>query len=214
MWLTQARPLKCELIVCLLMRQSCSQVSHGSLAEQWFSPLFADSWLSWKVGTGYSRLLRDPEQGPSDKSWVFCWRALGASAGHGHVVGSEYPGPPNRGFQTSPLPGLPRCFWCADLQLYKCEPSSLITLFLLLLLLPQKIIPGSWEGNRQEGQGSPNGGKRLQVPDIFISLKRQEEKTSDMSFLLYTNLKGGFSQQAVWPWHLVSPEANYSQTLI
>ena len=24
-----------------------------------------------------------------------------------------------------------------------------------------------WEGNRQEGQGSPNGGNRLQVPDIF-----------------------------------------------
>ena len=35
-----------------------------------------------------------------------------------------------------------------------------------------------WEGNRQEGQGSPNGGKRLQVPDIFISLKWQEEKPS------------------------------------
>ena len=33
-----------------------------------------------------------------------------------------------------------------------------------------------WEGNRQEGQGSPNGGKGLQVPDIFLSLKRQEEK--------------------------------------
>ena len=32
-----------------------------------------------------------------------------------------------------------------------------------------------WEGNRQEGQGSPGGERRLQVPDIFISLKRQEE---------------------------------------
>ena len=32
-----------------------------------------------------------------------------------------------------------------------------------------------WEGNRQEGQGSPNGGHSLQVSDIFISLKRQEE---------------------------------------
>ena len=32
-----------------------------------------------------------------------------------------------------------------------------------------------WEGNRQEGQWSPNGGNRLQVQDIFISLKRQEE---------------------------------------
>ena len=32
-----------------------------------------------------------------------------------------------------------------------------------------------WEGNRQEGQGSPNGANRLQVSDIFISLKRQEE---------------------------------------
>ena len=27
-----------------------------------------------------------------------------------------------------------------------------------------------WEGNRQEGQGSPNGGNRLRVSDIFFSL--------------------------------------------
>ena len=39
-----------------------------------------------------------------------------------------------------------------------------------------------WEGNRQEGQGSPNGGKRLQVPDIFISLKRQEETNQQYVF--------------------------------
>ena len=50
-----------------------------------------------------------------------------------------------------------------------------------------------WGGNRQEGQGSPNGGNSLQVSDIFISLKRQEEQTSNIFFLLYTNLKGGFS---------------------
>ena len=31
------------------------------------------------------------------------------------------------------------------------------------------------EGNRQEGQGSPKGGNRLQVSDTFISLKQQEE---------------------------------------
>ena len=35
-----------------------------------------------------------------------------------------------------------------------------------------------WEGHRQEGQGSANGGHRLQVSDVFyLSLKRQE-KTS------------------------------------
>ena len=32
-----------------------------------------------------------------------------------------------------------------------------------------KITGRIWEGNRQKGQGSPNGGKRLQVPDIFLS---------------------------------------------
>ena len=45
--------------------------------------------------------------------------------------------------------------------------------------LPQihmlKFWSWDWEGNRQEGQGSPNGGNSLQVSDIFISLKRQEE---------------------------------------
>ena len=33
-----------------------------------------------------------------------------------------------------------------------------------------------WEDNMQEGQRSPKGGNRLQVSDIFISFKRQEEK--------------------------------------
>ena len=33
---------------------------------------------------------------------------------------------------------------------------------------PRWIIPlESWESNRQEGQGSPNGGNRLQMSDIF-----------------------------------------------
>ena len=41
-------------------------------------------------------------------------------------------------------------------------------------ILQDMGIP-DWEGNRQEGQGSPNGGNKLQVPYIFISLKRQEE---------------------------------------
>ena len=50
-----------------------------------------------------------------------------------------------------------------------------------------------WEGNRHEGQGSPNGGNRLQVSDIFISLKRQEETNYRYFFLIYTNLKGSFS---------------------
>ena len=35
------------------------------------------------------------------------------------------------------------------------------------------------EGDRQEGQGSPNGGNRLQVSAIFyLCLKQQEEQTS------------------------------------
>ena len=46
-----------------------------------------------------------------------------------------------------------------------------------------------WEGTRQEGQGSANGGKRLQGPDIFLSLKSQEETNQRYFFLLYTNLK-------------------------
>ena len=39
-----------------------------------------------------------------------------------------------------------------------------------------------WEGNRQEGQGSLGGERRLQVPDIFISLKRQEETNQQYIF--------------------------------
>ena len=31
-------------------------------------------------------------------------------------------------------------------------------------------IAGYWEDNRQEGQWSPNGGNRLQLSDIFISV--------------------------------------------
>ena len=41
--------------------------------------------------------------------------------------------------------------------------------------LPLPLVLGSyWEGNRQEGEGSPNGGNMLQVSDIFyLSLKWQ-----------------------------------------
>ena len=44
-----------------------------------------------------------------------------------------------------------------------------------------------WEGNRQEGQGSPNGGNRLQVSDIFsLSLlsgrRKQTSVTSPTPF--------------------------------
>ena len=48
------------------------------------------------------------------------------------------------------------------------------------ILLPELVmrLPGEQgshtrEGNRQEGQGSPNRGNRLQVSDIFLSLKQQ-----------------------------------------
>ena len=52
-----------------------------------------------------------------------------------------------------------------------------------------------WEGNRQEGQWSPNGGNRLQVSDIFFSLSLaaggNKLQVLDFSFF-YTNLKRGF----------------------
>ena len=55
----------------------------------------------------------------------------------------------------------------------------------------------NWEGNRQEGQGSPNRGNSLQVSDIFfISLLsgRRKQATSVKIFfpLLYTNLNRSF----------------------
>ena len=45
-----------------------------------------------------------------------------------------------------------------------------------------RYLSGSEEGNRQEGQGSPGGEKRLQVPNIFISLKWQEERNQRYVF--------------------------------
>ena len=47
--------------------------------------------------------------------------------------------------------------------------------------------------NRREGQGSPNGGNSLQVSDILSLLIGRRKQNSDIFFLLYTNLKGGFS---------------------
>ena len=47
-----------------------------------------------------------------------------------------------------------------------------------------KGIISYWEGNRQEGQGSPNEGNRLWVSDIFsLSFKRQEETNKCQIFL-------------------------------
>ena len=42
--------------------------------------------------------------------------------------------------------------------------------------------------NRQEGQGSPNGENRLQVSDIFISLKREEETNKWYFFFFFPSL--------------------------
>ena len=56
----------------------------------------------------------------------------------------------------------------------------------------KEILRKNWKDNRQEGR-SPKGGNRLQVSDIFTSLKWQEETLEIFFFLLYTNLKGGLS---------------------
>lgn len=40
----------------------------------------------------------------------------------------------------------------------------------LVMRLPGELDSHTGEDNRQEGQGSPNRGDRLQVSDIFLSL--------------------------------------------
>ena len=59
--------------------------------------------------------------------------------------------------------------WCCyeELGYFQCEEKMDLCKF--------DSAGEYWEGNRQEGQGSPNGENSLQVSDIFISLKRQEE---------------------------------------
>ena len=60
------------------------------------------------------------------------------------------------------------------------------------LVLPDKIQDtqlnlkylGHWEGNRQEGQGPPNGRKRLQVSEIFFlsPLSSRRKQTTSVKF--------------------------------
>ena len=38
--------------------------------------------------------------------------------------------------------------------------------------LPKKSVHDDDEGSRQKGQGSPNGGNRLQVSDFFFFISR------------------------------------------
>ena len=61
-----------------------------------------------------------------------------------------------------------------------CCFSSIFLLFIYLVNIFQSYA--IQRVNRQEGQGSPNGGKRLQVPDIFSSLKQQEETNQQYFF--------------------------------
>ena len=70
-----------------------------------------------------------------------------------------------------------------------------------------------WEGNRQEDQGSPNGGNSLQVSDIFISLKWQEETNMIFFSSLYKFKRRFLLKYCVT---IITPgftEVNYSQTL-
>ena len=39
---------------------------------------------------------------------------------------------------------------------------------------------GSWECNRQEGQGSPDGGSRLQVSDVFSLFSSRRKQTTSV----------------------------------
>ena len=48
-------------------------------------------------------------------------------------------------------------------------------MFSYQLYFPFMNFSYMWKGNRQEGQRSPNRGNRLQVSDIFLFLKWQEE---------------------------------------
>ena len=59
-----------------------------------------------------------------------------------------------------------------------CCLSLLVNAFIMNGKTSQK----QWEGNRQEGQRSPNGGNRLQVPDIFNSLKGRRKQTGEIYF--------------------------------
>ena len=64
-----------------------------------------------------------------------------------------------------------------------CQASLSITnsrsLFRLTSI--ESVMPSNWEGNRQEGEGSPNGGNRLEVSNIFsLSLKWLEKQTTSV----------------------------------
>ena len=72
--------------------------------------------------------------------------------------------------------------------------------------------PGlNWEDNRQEGQGSPKGGNRLQVSDIFSLLSGRRKQVLDFFPSLYkfkeVSLKILCCHNETW-FHL-----NFSQTL-
>ena len=59
-----------------------------------------------------------------------------------------------------------------DTNRWKVLPCSWIE---RINIVKMTSLPRQWEGNRQEGKGSPKGGNSLQVSGIFLSLKWQEE---------------------------------------
>ena len=105
--------------------------------------------------------------------------------------GQQLPGPLPVGSSRQEYWGGVQLLPAGDLPNPRTEPSPPMSLLQpqtdSLPLAPSGKPKGVWEGNRQEGQGSPNGGKRLQVPDIFISLKQQEE-TNQQYFFFSTQI--------------------------
>ena len=68
-------------------------------------------------------------------------------------------------------------FWFIDYpKAFGCVDHNKLWKLLKLMAIWDNLtcLLRNWEGNRQEGQGSPNWGN-LQVSDIFISVKQQEE---------------------------------------
>ena len=96
--------------------------------------------------------------------------------------------------------------------------SALLSAFLSMCSKNSALYLGHrpciWEGNKQEGQGSPKGRNRLQVPDIFLSSGRKKQ-TSDIFFFssLYKFERRFLLKCCVAKTPGFTSEANYSQTL-
>ena len=152
--------------VCVAHCQPQKWAPPGASSKQHFFSNMAFGGVTWTSRNPCSLLAEDPgyllapsRHIPQLANCPFYSQLLILLSLYGAVRG--------KCLQQQDFPNL----WATGSELSQWQPHDILSGWHYVIFQEARW----WEDNKQEGQGSPNGGNRLQVSDIFSLSKWQEE---------------------------------------